>query len=757
MSTAVEPVRVLHVGDGSSLAALLRGDTELAFPIDVQTAATSTDGRQQLADREIDCIVVDHDPPTVDGIELLEAVREDHPSLPFVLRTDGGSEKLASDAISADVSEYLHTTQETELRDRIVELVEQFRVDRERERELERTSDLLAKTERIADVGGWEIDTETNEVFWTDHLFELLGVEGNEEPPLDEALDVYHEEDRPIVESAVEDALEDGDPFDTEVRFHRPDGEIRWLRVQGVPAVENGRVETLRGAVQDITERKHRQQEHERLSDLLSKTEQIADVGGWELNAETLKIFWTDNLFKPQGIDAVEEPPLDEALSIYHEEDRQIVADAVEAALDDAEPFDVKARYRRSDGEIRWFRIKGVPAVTNGRVETVRGAVQDITERHTREHTLREMHDIISDRDHSFDEQVRQLLELGRRELDTEYGTLSRIDDDDYTFEIVVADDDSIQDGDMVPVSTTNCEIAASTKRTLVLGNVERDAPEQTHRAGFAELGISCYLGAPVFVDDEVYGTFCFYDTEARADQFSEWETTLVDLMSRWVSYELQRRQVTQQLHEQNEQLERFASIVSHDLRNPLGIIDGYVDIAVETGDVSELDRVQAAVERMDTLIDDVLLLSRTENAISDRSTVELRSFAEQCWENVPTEAATVSIRTDRTVDVDETRLQQLFENLIRNAVEHGGESVQVTVGDLVDGFYIEDDGPGIPAEDRETVFQGGYSTSHDGTGLGLSIVKEIVEAHGWTIEVTEATEGGARFEITGVDTVETE
>ncbi|WP_224447852.1 PAS domain-containing protein [Haloprofundus salilacus] len=134
--------------------------------------------------------------------------------------------------------------------------------------ELKRALDLLEKTEQIADVGGWEIDVDTKEVFWTDYLFDILEVPYDEEPPLDEALDVYYEEDRPIVESAVEEALDTAEPFDVEARVRTPSGEIRWLRVQGDPEVEKGEVVSLRGAVQDITERKHREQ---RLGELIEE------------------------------------------------------------------------------------------------------------------------------------------------------------------------------------------------------------------------------------------------------------------------------------------------------------------------------------------------------------------------------------------------------------------------------------------------------------------------------------------------------
>ncbi len=113
---------------------------------------------------------------------------------------------------------------------------------------------------------------------------------------------------------------------------------------------------------------------------------------------------------------------------------------------------------------------------------------------------------------------------------------------------------------------------------------------------------------------------------------------------------------------------------------------------------------------------------------------------------------ATLSVATDRILDADRTRLRQLVENLLGNAVEHGGEAVAVEVGDLDDGFYVEDNGPGIDPADRGEVFDSGSSTAEQGSGLGLTIVREIEDAHGWTIRVTEGTNGGARFEITGIE-----
>jgi PAS domain S-box-containing protein len=261
----------------------------------------------------------------------------------------------------------------------------------------------------------------------------------------------------------------------------------------------------------------------------------------------------------------------------------------------------------------------------------------------------------------------------------------------------------------------------------------------------------------------------------------------------------LRRREA--ELARQNERLEEFASVVSHDLRNPLAVAQGYLDMAkAAAGEetAEEFERVERAHGRIDRLITDLLTLAREGQRVGETTTVSLGEVAREAWRTVDTDGATLRVASDRELAADRDRLASLFENLFRNSVEHGstssrsetgdsvehgstgsrsggdaggaddatgsssgsddgdgaGSGVEVVVGALPDGdgFYVEDDGPGIPPEHREQVFERGYSTTREGTGFGLSIVEEIATAHGWTVEATEADGGGARFEITGVD-----
>jgi signal transduction histidine kinase len=117
--------------------------------------------------------------------------------------------------------------------------------------------------------------------------------------------------------------------------------------------------------------------------------------------------------------------------------------------------------------------------------------------------------------------------------------------------------------------------------------------------------------------------------------------------------------------------------------------------------------------------------------------------------EQVQTDRATLVVEEGSgTVDARPSQLTGLFENLFRNAVEHAGPDVTVRVGPMDAGFYVADDGPGIPEGERESVFDVGETSQADGTGMGLAIVEQIAGAHGWTVSLAESADGGARFEF---------
>jgi PAS domain S-box-containing protein len=221
-----------------------------------------------------------------------------------------------------------------------------------------------------------------------------------------------------------------------------------------------------------------------------------------------------------------------------------------------------------------------------------------------------------------------------------------------------------------------------------------------------------------------------------------------------WLNRDItERKQREEQLQRQNERLDQFASMVSHDLRNPLNVAQLRADLL--DADNENTAAIISALERMETMIDDMLALARAGQDIESTEQCRLGDLAKSAWVNVPSGESQLESRFDEaTIEADESRLVQIFENLFRNAVEHNDQPVTVRVGPLAErsGFYIEDTGAGIPPAERESIFEHGYSSSESGSGFGLAIVSDVVEGHDWKIDVTKSGDGGARFEISGVD-----
>ena len=262
-----------------------------------------------------------------------------------------------------------------------------------------------------------------------------------------------------------------------------------------------------------------------------------------------------------------------------------------------------------------------------------------------------------------------------------------------------------------------------------------------------------------------------------RPREFSETDVDLFRILGATVEAALARASRESELKRQNERLDQFASVVAHDLRNPLTVAMGFLEVAAETGDPEHFAKVETAHDRIERLIEDLLTLARGETTIDDVERIDIAEISREAWGYVDTSAATMDVEDDTPIVAGDpgrlshtagcnklkefaipgwrislrtySRQYQLFENLFRNAVEHGGEDVTITVGKRADGrFYVADDGEGIPPENRETVFDHGVTTNEDGTGFSLSIVEDIAKAHGWTVSVGESVDDGARFDF---------
>lgn len=199
------------------------------------------------------------------------------------------------------------------------------------------------------------------------------------------------------------------------------------------------------------------------------------------------------------------------------------------------------------------------------------------------------------------------------------------------------------------------------------------------------------------------------------------------------------------------DRIHGFVNLFSHEIRNPLSLALTRLGAAMEEDESPELENVRSHLQEIESILGTFRTVIRPEG-VTDPDLRDIGETASEAWRGIDHPDAELFITDSRPVLADHDLLERLFSNLFRNAIQYGGPDVTIRIGVLDDGFYVEDDGPGIRRSERQRVFEWGYSTDEHGMGIGLSFVREITQAHGWTISVTDSDLGGARFEFTGID-----
>ena len=444
---------------------------------------------------------------------------------------------------------------------------------------------------------------------------------------------------------------------------------------------------------------------------------------------------------------------------IIHPDDRASVRDAVDTQLETGDTFELTYRILSADGDKKWVNEHGQRVAIEDGEAIFEGFITDVTALKKSERQLAQYSDTLE----GLQRTTQQLLEATTPETAAEIvidGLESAFQFD--TAGIWLATDDKLE-----PVAQTERgqtligepPTYSPAEQSLswvafVEGTTRRieSMADQPDRAN-PETPINSELIVPLgeYALLNIGSTEPEAFSEADADRVQLWADTVTEAFAR-VDQLQQLKTREAELTRQRDRLDQFASVVSHDLRNPINVASGRLKLAAEECDSDQLEIIDRALSRMEELIDDALLLARQGQTVGETESLVLCDLVAQCWQTVATAEAAIDCQTDAVIRADPSRLADVIENLFRNAVEHGTDSVQITVGATDTGFYIADDGPGIPPDEREQIFETGYSTNTDGTGFGLAIVREIVEAHGWAVTVGESEAGGARFDITGVE-----
>jgi PAS domain S-box-containing protein len=710
--------------------------------------------------------VSDYEIPGQNGIQFLDTVREDHPELPFILFTGKGSEAVASEAIARGVTDYLQKDSGVEqfelLANRIRNAVSQYRTAREAEEQKrllaiiqELNQALVKATDRD------EIETVVTDIFTSAEPYKVAWIADydTEQDRLDPqavagvdegVLQSTTVEEKTPTEEKLLQAIREGGPVI--VREHEPPLSV-WSEASpvetddataitpisyqdelyGILAVHTDRPEffddvereMLDEIAGDIAVATHAAETRRTLGRHKSAVEAVPE-GVFVLDENATILLANESI--ATLVDRPREEIRDESFLTFVEEgvfDETIVdwyGDAVRGLLSsstDRNEARTETEISLPDGETRIIEIHLTLRPYEEKFRGTVGILRDVTAAKQREQTLTENK-----------ERYRRLVENAPVPivLYDEEGTLRFVND--ATVDFLGASDSTSVIGRPATefVHPDDTDLAEARMRQVIQERETLSAAELSLVDENGERKKVILASVPITYHGE------------RAAQ-----VVIEDIT------ELKERE--RALQRERNRFEEFASIVSHDLRNPLNVARGRLSLLEEEVDSDHIEALDAAHERMETLIEDVLTFARLGERALDEDTITIRACAESCWRTVESPEAMLVVRTEGSIRGDLRYVQQLLENLFRNAIEHGGESVTITVGELADGtgFYVADDGGGIPDAAQGNLFESGFSTKEAGTGFGLEIVREIVDAHGWTIEVTDSAEGGARFEIADV------
>jgi PAS domain S-box-containing protein len=307
------------------------------------------------------------------------------------------------------------------------------------EANLKRYEALLAETGRIVKIGGWEVDIVTEKMIWTDETYHIHELPLTYQPNINEGINFYHPDSLPIITTAYNNAVEKGESYDLELKFITAKNNEIWVRTQGKPILENGKVVKLYGTFQDITQQREALEKLERNERLLSETGRLAKVGGWEIDLLSNESTWTDQTCRIHEVPIGFSPNLEQSLSFYHPDSLPLIQSVVKQAIDHGTSFDEELRLITAKSNHIWVRAVGQAVMKDGKAIKLFGTFQDITVQKEADDKLKRSELLLSE--------TGRLAKIGGWEIDIANNTSSWTDETFRIHEVPLGTDISVEDG----------------------------------------------------------------------------------------------------------------------------------------------------------------------------------------------------------------------------------------------------------------------------------------------------------------------
>lgn len=643
----------------------------------------------------------------------------------------------------------------------VQDITERKRAEEERlvlSRDLEESKAWLEEAQRVAHVGYWVWDLETNRLIVSDEYCRILGLTPKKDP-IDLAIvrEIIHPEDREYVFRTAEEAIRSGERAECEHRILRPNGQMRVVHSLGdLKKDSSGRAYQMFGTTQDITDRKSAEEALRRSEFYLSEGQRLAHIGSWAAKdlgirwTDDLGIYWSDEVYKIFGLDPQNGPPnLKQYLAAVHPDDRASMEETIRMMHEQRCGCDVTKRIVRPDGEVRYVRCVGVPLFEDGVFKAFHGTTIDVTEQELLTQELR--------REQAYLAEAQRLTHTGSWAANFVTGKNFHLSDETVRMH-------GFNPGDAVPF-----EGFFNTVHTEDLPAV-RTALESATRTG-TDYDIEYRICR---TNDRQIRFFRSLGHHNPSGEIGDYVGTTIDITER--KHAEQERERLRQLEADLAHINRInmmgelAAALAHEIKQPIAasITSANALLRWLAHDPPDLERARAAATRIEqdgNRAADVINRLRSfykKGPPPECEMVDVKNIIEEMTVLLGDEALrhSVAIRSQLDQDVphtlaDRVQLQQVFMNLMLNAIEAmkdtGGElTIRLELNSEAQLLIsIADTGVGLPAENAERIFDAFHTTKPQGTGMGLAITRSILESYGGRIWAINNERRGATFHFT--------